>query len=272
MKINIDSSYQFKFFVQNFLELEDFILEDIEQKKLEDDTECFIFTGHLKRKEHICPRCGNRTREVKDIREQTIRDLNLYGKKVFIKLKKQRYICPKCKKSFYEENDFLGKYQRSTKRLLAKIFEKLAEVNSFSQVARELNYSVSNIIRKFDYISYPEANLKNLEVLSIDEFKGNTGCEKYNCIIADPKNRVVLDILPKRYSNFLTSHFVKITREDRLSIKYFVSDMWKPYKDLAETLFKNTTFIVDKYHWIRQVIWAFENIRKMEQKKFYKYR
>ena len=115
-----------------------------------------------------------------------------------------------------------------------------------------------------------KANLKNLEVLSIDEFKGNTGCEKYNCIIADPKNRVVLDILPKRYSNFLTSHFVKITREDRLSIKYFVSDMWKPYKDLAETLFKNTTFIVDKYHWIRQVIWAFENIRKMEQKKFYK--
>ena len=28
--------------------------------------------------------------------------------------------------------------------------------------------------------------------------------------------------------------------------------------------------LMDKYHWIRQVIWAFENVRKEEQKKFSK--
>ncbi|MBQ2286075.1 MAG: transposase [Clostridia bacterium] len=31
---------------------------------------------------------------------------------------------------------------------------------------------------------------------------------------------------------------------------------------------KNAIRIVDKYHWIRQVIWAFEKVRKEEQKKF----
>ena len=46
--------------------------------------------------------------------------------------------------------------------------------------------------------------------------------------------------------------------------------MWRPYKDIAKTFFKQATFVVDKYHWIRQVIWAFENVRKQEQKKFYK--
>lgn len=46
--------------------------------------------------------------------------------------------------------------------------------------------------------------------------------------------------------------------------------MWKAYKDMSETFFKNSEFIVDKYHWIRQVIWAFENVRKTEQKQFYK--
>lgn len=33
---------------------------------------------------------------------------------------------------------------------------------------------------------------------------------------------------------------------------------------------KNAIRIVDKYHWIRQVIWAFEKVRKEEQKKFSK--
>ncbi len=45
-------------------------------------------------------------------------------------------------------------------------------------------------------------------------------------------------------------------------------DMWKPYKELAETFFKNATVVIDKYHFIRQVIWAFERVRKNEQKKF----
>ena len=45
--------------------------------------------------------------------------------------------------------------------------------------------------------------------------------------------------------------------------------MWKPYKDVADVFFKETKFVIDKYHWIRQVIWAFENVRKEEQKKFY---
>ena len=53
-------------------------------------------------------------------------------------------------------------------------------------------------------------------------------------------------------------------------MKYFVSDMWRTYYDTAGTWFKNAIRIVDKYHWIRQVIWAFENVRKEEKKKFSK--
>ena len=49
-------------------------------------------------------------------------------------------------------------------------------------------------------------------------------------------------------------------------------DMWQPYKDIIETYFKNATIIIDKFHFIRQVTWAFERIRKDEQKKFAKER
>jgi len=46
--------------------------------------------------------------------------------------------------------------------------------------------------------------------------------------------------------------------------------MWKTYFDISSVWFKNATQIVDKYHWIRQVIWAFEAVRKQEQQKFSK--
>ena len=49
--------------------------------------------------------------------------------------------------------------------------------------------------------------------LSIDEFKGNTGGEKFNVILCDAKNKVVLDILPQRKENYLIDYFKKTRRE-----------------------------------------------------------
>lgn len=46
--------------------------------------------------------------------------------------------------------------------------------------------------------------------------------------------------------------------------------MWKLYADISSVWFKNASQIVDKYHWIRRVIWAFEAVQKQEQKKFSK--
>lgn len=41
--------------------------------------------------------------------------------------------------------------------------------------------------------------------------------------------------------------------------------MWLPYMELARTFFPNAKIIVDKYHFIRQVTWAIENVRKRLQ-------
>ena len=50
-------------------------------------------------------------------------------------------------------------------------------------------------------------------------------------------------------------------------MEFFVSDMWRTYSDISSVWFKNAVQSVDKFHWIRQVTWAFENVRKEEQKK-----
>ena len=100
-----------------------------------------------------------------------------------------------------------------TNRLVKFVLKRLTDERSFTSVAREVNLSVSTIIRIFDLVSYPKAELP--KVLSIDEFKGNTWGEKYQCILTDPENKIVLDILPERYKPYLTTYFCKYPKEER---------------------------------------------------------
>ena len=243
---------------ENLIGLQDLIIKKIET----DEKEIHIY-GQLKRKQHKCPCCRAETNKIHDYREQIIKDIPLYDKHAFIHLQKRRYRC-ECGKRFYESNSFLPRYYRRTNRLSAHIIDKLKKLITFSDVAKEVNLSITTVMRTFDLVSYAPRRLPT--ALSIDEFKGNTNKEKYQCIITDPENKVVLDILPKRYESYLTKYFLKFDKKERDKITAFVSDMWKPYSSLATKLFKNAEQIVDKYHWIRQVFWAFDGVRKDVQK------
>ncbi len=156
----------------------------------------------------------------------------------------RRSRCVHCGKRFYEEISFLPRYYRMSRRLIAYVLDKLRDERSFTSVAKDFNLSVSTVIRVFDYLSYPKATLSS--ALSIDEFKGNTGREKYQCILTDPVKHVVLDILPKRYDYYLTNYFKSYPRGEREKVRYFVSDMWRPYASAASAWFPNATQIIDK--------------------------
>ena len=238
-------------------------LQDLIIKKIESDEKEIHIYGMLKRKTHHCPDCGAETDKIHDYREQIIKDIPIYGKNAFIHLYKRRYRC-QCGKRFYEKNTFLPRYHRRTNRLSAYIIDKLRSMVTFTDVGKEVNLSTTTVMRTFDLVSYAPRDLPT--TLSIDEFKGNTNKEKYQCIITDPVNKVVLDILPKRYETYLTTYFLRFNKDERDKVSAFVSDMWKPYASLASKLFNNADQIVDKYHWIRQVFWAFDGVRKEVQK------
>ena len=241
-----------------------FGLQDLIIKKVETNEKEIHIYGQLERKPHKCPCCGAETAKIHDYREQVIKDIPLYDKHVFIHLKKRRYRCD-CGKRFYESNQFLPRYYRRTNRLSAHILDRLRKLITFTDVGKEVNLSTTTVMRTFDLVSYAPRQLPT--ALSIDEFKGNTNKEKYQCIITDPVNKIVLDILPNRYESYLTKYFLSFDKNERDKITTFVSDMWKPYSSVATKLFKNAEQVVDKYHWIRQVFWAFDGVRKDVQKK-----
>jgi len=240
-------------------------LQELEIKNVDENDGIMIISAEMYRKEQVCPCCKEKTNTIHDYRIQKIKDIPAFGKHIVIQLRKRRYRCIDCGKRFFEKNDWLPRYHRMTNRLSAYIIDKLREVLTFTSVSREVNLSPTTVIRMFNLVSYSNRSLP--EVIGIDEFKGNTGGDKYQCIITDIKNGRVLDVLPTRYKHELCSYFKDF---DRTGTTHFISDMWEPYEDISKTFFKKSTHVIDKYHYIRQVFWAFEAVRKEEQKKYCK--
>lgn len=244
--------------IAKVLGLEDVIVNNVEEKD-----RCLIIDIELPRKHHYCPCCHSITDKIHDYRIQMVKDLSAFGKQVVLKLRKRRYVCPKCGKRFYEENDFLPKYHRLTQRKFLCILNAFSKLKPASMIAEENDISSTTALRYFDILSYGTHKLP--EILSIDEFKGNADGEKYQTILTDPENKIIVDILPNRFEKDLIHYFLEA--ENRDDVKVFITDMNPHFKRVAEFCFPNAVIVADRFHVVRQVIWAMENVRKSEQKR-----
>jgi len=244
-------------YTAKILDLEDVMITNVEQFS----NELHIYL-ELPVKEHICPVCGSKTNRIHDYRMQIIKDRPL-SKNTLLHLRKRRYRCIHCNKRFFEHNTFLPRYYRMTSRLVVSIITAFRKTISAVEIASRFNVSVTTSIRYFDCVHYRCNSLP--QVLSIDEFKGNSGGQKYQTILTDAKEKRILDILPNRYESDLIKYFKSFP--DRNCVKYFVTDMNPHFKAVAKACFPNANIVADRYHVIRQAVWAMERVRKTEQKK-----
>lgn len=236
-------------------------LVDVIITKVENFSEEVHVYLELPRIKHRCPACGALTDRVHDYRMQIIKDVPL-GRTTLLHLRKRRYRCD-CGKRFFEKNTFLPRYYRSTSRLVAKIITAFHETVSASKIGTQFNVSGATAMRYFKYVSFRPTKLP--KVLSIDEFKGNSGGQKYNSIIVDAEKHKVIDILPNRFENDLIRYFSQF--QSKTDVKYFVCDMNPHFRKVAKACFPKAVIVADRFHVIRQVYWAMERVRKNEQNK-----
>lgn len=248
----------------------------IKVTKFRNRTNRFRIHIELPVREHTCPCCHSKTSKIHDYRFQLIKDIPIYYKDTFIYYRKRRYVCKNCGKRFYEKNTFLPKRARKTKRLISFIIENLKEKKSMKDVAKLANVSTSTVSKLLPYLSVNASYLP--EVLCIDEFKGNAGNYKYQVSLIDGKTRKPIDIIECRYKVHLFNYFNKFTLEERKKVKYIVMDLWQPYKDLAKTYFPNAKIVADRFHYVRYIVQAVDNIRKQvqnrltsEERKYFKH-
>ncbi len=245
-------------FTAKLLELEDVIIKDVKSF----NTEVHIsFT--LKRRPHHCPHCHTLTDRVHDYRTSLIKDLPVMGKHTILHYSKRRYHCPCCHKHFYESFPLLPKYCRITTRLAFYAIHLLKDRQSVHSVASLLNISDSSVFRRLRDVRFPRPTVLPA-VLSIDEFRGNAGGQKFQAILTDPRNHKLFDILPTRSQTDLMLYLQQFT--NKKEVRYFVMDMNRVYRDLALEYFPNARIVIDKFHVVRYVTWAMENVRKRVQK------
>lgn len=218
-------------------------------------------------KEHRCPHCGRTTTYIKDYRLQTVKDLTVAGKPLIVTVRKRRYICKECNSTFTENNPYIKRYCHFPQRFYFESIKETLTLQSFTSIARKVGVSVSSIIRWFDNINYPKAELPSC--IAIDEFKGNADGEKFQCNLSDPVKRKIIDILPNRDSEDLCKHFLEYTYDERAKVKKVVMDLSTLFRSVAKQLFPEAKIIADKFHVIRVVINSLENVRKRIQKEFH---
>lgn len=248
-------------FTSKLLELEDIIISDLKTS----NTEVHVFFS-VKRKPHACPHCSSITEQIHDYRTSVLKDLPFMGKKTFLHYRKRRYHCPHCQKHFYESFSLLPKHCRITTRLAFYALHLLKSRQNVHSTASLLGVSSSFIFRRMQDVRYPRPSHLP-RVLSIDEFKGNAGGQKFQAILTDAKNHRLFDILPSRSQTSLMTYLNEF--RNKKDVLYFVTDMNRVYRDLAKEYFPNATIVVDKFHVIRYVTWAMENVRKRIQKELH---
>ena len=231
-------------------------------KNLENIVEVYIELPIL---EQVCPCCGNKTSTVHDYYLQTIKDIPIQFKPTNIIYNKRRYHCNSCSKNFYESNKIVTKYKRRTNRLTEFVVNELRNLDSQSNIAKKCNVSPSVISKMLPYLAVTTSKLPR--VLCIDEFKGNTGNYKYQVALIDGETHEVVDILECRHKHSLCEYFKKFPQEQLNNVKYFVTDLWETYKDIAFTYFRKAKIIADHFHWTRYACNALDKIRIEVQSK-----
>lgn len=218
-------------------------------------------------KEHRCPHCGHTTTYIKDYRLQTVKDLTVAGKPLIVTVRKRRYICKECNSTFTENNPYIKRYCHFPQRFYFESIKETLTLQSFTSIARKVGVSVSSIIRWFDNINYPKAELPSC--IAIDEFKGNAGSEKFQCNLSNPVEHKIIDILPNRDSEDLCKYFLEYPYEKRAKVKKVVMDLSTLFRSVAKKIFPEAKIIADKFHVIRIVTNSLENTRKRIQKEFH---
>ena len=223
--------------------------------------DCFQLT--LPVQSHICPSCQTPTSKIHSYRNQKVKSAIFYTCGQTLVYRKRRYICSHCGKVFAENNTFISRYQRMTQNTIKQIISEHSNITSSSDIARRYGVSTPTVQRLFKFVN-PSSMLLS-EVISIDEFKGNTGA-KFQVVINDLEKRQCLNILQDRALDNLYKDISKYPLKERLKVKHVSIDLSSFFRKVVTICFPNATIAADKFHTARLANDALDEVRKRIQK------
>lgn len=216
-------------------------------------------------KEHICPSCNSSTSRVHDYYTRSFNHIMVGKRTTKIYYKQRRYVCLHCGKRFAENNSFIQKFYRHSNDVVNSVFDDLTSIKNLSQIGHDNNMSsqnVSRLMNKFMPIFHNTTSLP--EAIGIDEFRGNSGGNKFQVVITNLKTHKVIDVISDRSEDALYNFFRKISNPK--NVKLVAMDLSLFFKKIIADVFPNAKIIADTFHFTRLMHWALDNVRKEVQK------
>ena len=217
-----------------------------------------------RRKTGDCPHCNKRSSHIEDNFERTIRDLDLAGKECFITFKQKKIHCT-CGYRGIEKLSFVQKIRRVTLRMETYIVS-LCEKMSLKDVSLVTGLdwkTIKNIDREYIKSTLPDLLKLDIRRIAIDEIAIMKG-HKYFTIIRDYDTGLALKIIFGRSYEETAEALGSLGKEKLAKIEYASLDMWDPYIKAINEKCPNAKLVFDKFHVVKKVNEALDNVRKKE--------
>ena len=221
-----------------------------------------------------CPNCGSLMYSKGPITRKVRHPVLQNGKVIVINLKQRKYRCTNdiCNLYINEEFSFVDKYKQTTVMLPYMILADMRDI-TLTCAAVSRRYQVSDtyvhsiIMRYLDFKPLPLPDIVSIDEVFLDiEYD-----ERYVVIIRDFISGDIIEVLPNRYDETISGFFRSYTREERLNVKYLISDMYGPYLELPKRFMPVAESIIDSFHVIQVIEKALrkyiDDVKKRYQKK-----
>ena len=198
----------------------------------------------------ICKNCKSNDVIIKD---KEIVKINIsayssaFSQKIILCLKKRKYFCKKCKKTYSQSNKISSNRKLISTAISWQIYNETKNLVSFSKIANDLKISEGAV--RYIFNSLKTEGRKAMPItLCVDEKKFNSDLGKYICVLSNPYNGDIVDVIASRLTPVLNEYFNGISQKERDSVKFFVSDMYEGYRTIKKRFFKNAIHIIDYFH------------------------
>ena len=213
----------------------------------------------------VCDGCGIAVTVIKDKGCRLYRDKPVFDWTVYLRVDRRRVVCPRCGVRS-ERLPFVEGRSRFTKRFERMVFNDSMDQTiaaaavkhgiSWHQAAR-IEYS---ILEQYDRERGP---LRNINWLGVDEICFGRRGNVYT-IVSDLENCAVIGMVDGHQTISLDSFFTAAGKPFCESVKVVCMDMWKAYQTSVRTFCANTKIIFDKFHLMRHLNDAIDEVRRKE--------
>jgi len=217
----------------------------------------------LKDNRPYCPFCFCDKIVIKDYYKVKINNSIIRQKKLFINVNVRRYKCKNCNKTFKQNFSLYKDNSNISNEVKTVIQRMLMDQVSMEYIAKSVNVNKKTVINVLDDLPDPKRLLLG-KVICLDEFhfsNANNEAGKYPCVISNPFNSEIIDIIESRRQPYLIEYFAKIPENELKSVKYYITDMNETYRKIHDMFFKDSIYIVDHFHIVKLFTDAIQSIR-----------